>query len=620
MAGINAYDNIQYAQLGLPSLQELAFAPSFLTQRHEEASEQAALTLSEAEKAQMAAMQNPEGRAAKMYQSYTDELKQVASDLESQGLSAGNIRSRLNNVRARYNSQISPILQAYDQQRQDKALIDEAQLKDPTLLVSYDPTQTSIDSYLERGNQSYVPRAISGNELARQVGEAAKPFSTWVSQNAPNLIRSGLPFEWFTEIQSGASPNEVAQAIALSAGIPIEQASEGAYLLAHIRDEVLGANGVYDLFGNDPEQFSRAISFANRGLYQAIGSRNFGNLSDSYGARMALQRASEKSAAANAPFVTPIGGLQLTTRSERRKLGSLSTAAESLTPEYLDELYNRYTRGEISIDDIKLQSGEVRDTNDPKIAPGTSATGLMAITSKVLSKKIEPPKNPISRQDFEEDVVGQLVKSSGLPVQAHNAEALRTELALARDEGIISQRGYKVDRVQNKAAFETLEETALSALYGANLDPVDGKGRSLSLNRAVDDTNNPSLKPNFEFRTGSDGSLNLYDRTSKKAYKVPWNAENENFREPLAGLESSLNYSPQQVRGEAQQVIQSLGLSPEEIYQTFQVGPDQLQQLVELQLNQLNAAERRSYVQELLTRAQLRNQPANLNLFGKAVE
>ena len=77
MAGINAYDIIEYGKLNLPNLQEISMAPMYLQEQHNIAEEQLNATLSETEKAQMAAMQDPNSNAARIYQDYTNRLKQA---------------------------------------------------------------------------------------------------------------------------------------------------------------------------------------------------------------------------------------------------------------------------------------------------------------------------------------------------------------------------------------------------------------------------------------------------------------------------------------------------------------------------------------------------------------
>lgn len=290
MAEFSVYDNVGYGRLNLPSFQELMVAPAYLTEQHDLANERLSETLSQANLAEVAAMQDPNSRAAQMYQAYTSSLNQAIEDLSSKGLQGSGIKSRLGKLRADYNSQISPILGAYEQQKADKARYDELVTRDPSWIGAYDPSRATIDSYLSTGNQSYVPQGISGQALTTQVANAAKPFADWVNQNLPQLAGTGLPFQYFTMIQKGFSPNDVAMAIARDTGVSAQEASQGAQILAQLRDNVLVANGVYNLFDVDSEEFNRAVEYANQGLYQAIGTRQFGNMTDTFNQNIAVER------------------------------------------------------------------------------------------------------------------------------------------------------------------------------------------------------------------------------------------------------------------------------------------------------------------------------------------
>ena len=72
MAAISAYDKINYSQLKLPSFEELAMAPAHLTKKHEEAEDNLAAITSEATKAEMLAMENPES-----FKKLVESVKQI---------------------------------------------------------------------------------------------------------------------------------------------------------------------------------------------------------------------------------------------------------------------------------------------------------------------------------------------------------------------------------------------------------------------------------------------------------------------------------------------------------------------------------------------------------------
>ena len=278
---VNAYDRASYSQLKLPTFQEMMIAPQYLTEQHEMAQARADELLSEAQKVELAAMENPNGKAAQLYQGYTQRLNEAVNSLNERGINASNIKANLGKLKADYNVQIAPIAQAWEQQRKDKEAYNAMTAKDRSLITAYDPSQTSIDAYLGRNNASYIPQGISGDEIAQRVARAAKPYSDWISQRLPEIAKTGLPSKYFTMVQKGFSPDDVAAAMR-DDGIDAQTASEGALMLKDLRDNVIASSGAYELFGNNPEAINRLIQYANTGLSQAIGTKQFGNISDDY--------------------------------------------------------------------------------------------------------------------------------------------------------------------------------------------------------------------------------------------------------------------------------------------------------------------------------------------------
>lgn len=310
MAGINAYDRLEYSRLDLPTLQERMIAPMYLQEQHDRAEEQLNATLSEAEKARMAAFQDPNSNAARVYQDYTTRLQQATDQLARNGIRGAGVKAAIGKIRADYNKDIAPILGAWEQQKKDTAALNELKAKDRTLIFADDPNQRQIDAYISRGNASYIPQGISGQQIASQVAAAAKPYSDWISQTKPELRGSGVPYKYFTMIQKGFSPQDVAGAMVMDGFTP-EQATEGTMILRGIRDNVVRASGAYELFGNDPDSLNQVIQYANQGLSQAIGTRQFGTIADTYNeglAQAALKaRASGKAAKENFyPYLTPV--------------------------------------------------------------------------------------------------------------------------------------------------------------------------------------------------------------------------------------------------------------------------------------------------------------------------
>lgn len=109
MAGINAYDRASYSQLNLPNMQELMAVPAYMQQQQDSALEQASMLQSEGEKIKMAAMENPNGIAAKSYQEYNNLLNTGVDDILTKGYKNSNAKRKLLEARSMYQNQIAPI-------------------------------------------------------------------------------------------------------------------------------------------------------------------------------------------------------------------------------------------------------------------------------------------------------------------------------------------------------------------------------------------------------------------------------------------------------------------------------------------------------------------------------
>lgn len=393
---VNAYDRASYSQLKLPTFQEMMIAPQYLTEQHEMAQARADELLSEAQKVELAAMENPNGKAAQLYQGYTQRLNEAVNSLNERGINASNIKANLGRLKADYNAQIAPIAQAWEQQRKDKEAYNAMTAKDRSLITAYDPSQTSIDAYLGRNNASYIPQGISGNEIAQRVAMAAKPYSDWISQKLPEISKTGLPYKYFTMVQKGFSPDDVAAAMR-DDGIDAQTASEGSLMLKDLRDNVIASSGAYDLFNNNPEAINRLIQYANTGLSQAIGTKQFGQLEDTAGLqaesdyrkdRLARARAADKEKKPTIPAVNMLPGIKVedTDRGkeliekmqglEDSELKSILQGITNITPESKKKLTDRinYLKT-LPINSIKEHSKQ----GDSWRYPGSFAIGVGAM-------------------------------------------------------------------------------------------------------------------------------------------------------------------------------------------------------------------------------------------------
>ena len=174
MASISAYDKMSYGKVNLPTLQEMMVAPQYLEEQHNIALQESGKLSAEANMAATLAMENPNSKAAKSYQAYMADLNKATNALSEKGVQGSNIKAALSSARGRYTGEIMPIIQAGAVREKDLAVLKEAKMKDPTLLYNADPLAYSIDSYISRGNSSYIPDAISGKALEDATANAVK--------------------------------------------------------------------------------------------------------------------------------------------------------------------------------------------------------------------------------------------------------------------------------------------------------------------------------------------------------------------------------------------------------------------------------------------------------------
>lgn len=288
MGSISAYDKMSYSQAKLPSLEEMMMAPAYMQQQHDLALEEGTKLMTEANLAANLAMEDPNSEAARNYQAYIGNIEQAVDLLNTKGLKGSNIKSAINTAKARYTRDIMPIIQAGAVREKDREIIQKAGL-DPAMLIDIDPTQLSIDSYIKRGNQSYLPNMVSGSELEKATANSAKQLAEQIRTGGATLFTdTNLPFQYLAQIQKGASINEVQDAMIREGRNP-EDVNTMTTMLRNIVDNTLKTYGIYDKFGNNKQLIDRAWGYAANGLYSAIGKPDTQIVTDQYGKQRALK-------------------------------------------------------------------------------------------------------------------------------------------------------------------------------------------------------------------------------------------------------------------------------------------------------------------------------------------
>jgi hypothetical protein len=286
---ISAYDKLTYGEFKLPSLQEMMVAPMYLTQEHEKMEE--GFLQSQALAADAATRFQPgvDDTAIQANQQFQSSVQADINDLAKNGLTPG-IRRRLIQRKTDFTNNILPLNKAAVDREQWAKVAREAQLKDPSLIVR-DPMKVGLDKWISDPTSREL-RPVSGQEIYERTRQEMIPISKYISQNLPQLAKTGLPFQYFTVAQAGATAEEIAALMGSQyKDIDPRLLSPLANLVKNAADRVVTSTGVYDYYGANSDEAMRANEYAASAFNHALGTKSFGSMSDRYGMDMSLLRA-----------------------------------------------------------------------------------------------------------------------------------------------------------------------------------------------------------------------------------------------------------------------------------------------------------------------------------------
>lgn len=289
MAAVNAYDKITYGEFKLPSLQELLVAPMYMQQLHNKAEEEFLQNQALAADAATRFQPGIDDAAIQANQQFQSSVQADINDLSKNGLTPG-IRRRLIQRKTDFTNNILPLNKAAVDREQWAKAAKEAQLRNPSLIIK-DPMQVGLDRWIADPT-SHELNPISGQEIYERTRQEMIPISKYISQNLPQLAKTGLPFQYFTVAQAGATAEEITALMGSQyKDIDPRLLSPLANLIKNAADRVVTSTGVYDYYGVDSNEARRANEYAASAFNHALGTKSFGNMSDRYGMEMSLLRA-----------------------------------------------------------------------------------------------------------------------------------------------------------------------------------------------------------------------------------------------------------------------------------------------------------------------------------------
>lgn len=271
------------------SFDELIKTPLMETQAHQAIEEEYGNLSTKASVWEEMADEQSDPYAYRLYKTYADDLNNKANQLLEQGLDISSRKSMLD-MKSRYSKEITPIENAYKRREELAAEQRKAMMSNPTMMYQRYARNMSLDDFIRNPSADYGA-SYSGALLTQQVSQAASNIAKEISTPDGRrkirklLTENGrwLPYQYEAVLQKGFTREDVDKAI---------RGDEDANpILTNIVNEVLDSSGITGW--DNQETKDRARYFANQGLYSAIGTTEFSNITDTYGQNLALQNAKE---------------------------------------------------------------------------------------------------------------------------------------------------------------------------------------------------------------------------------------------------------------------------------------------------------------------------------------
>lgn len=291
MAAVNAYDKITYGEFKLPSLQELLVAPMYMQQLHNKAEEEFLQNQALAADAATRFQPGIDDAAIQANQQFQSSVQADINDLSKNGLTPG-IRRRLIQRKTDFTNNILPLNKAAVDREQWAKAAKEAQLRNPSLIIK-DPMQVGLDRWIADPT-SHELHPISGQEIYERTRQEMIPISKYISQNLPELSKTGIPYKYWAMTQAGATPEDIALALNKDLGVDLAKTAPLAYLIRDAANRVISSTGVYDYYGADSAEAQRAWEYAASAFNTALGAAKVDGISDDFSMRMALEQAKER--------------------------------------------------------------------------------------------------------------------------------------------------------------------------------------------------------------------------------------------------------------------------------------------------------------------------------------
>lgn len=221
-----------------------------------------------------------------------DETKKAADELATKGFIDSGRRRNLYGLKQQYNQNVVP-LQNQLKIRQERAdMLYKMKLQNPTYRATLDPNSIALTAGLKDPN-AFNFDGVAGSDLYNSAAKKLEQLSKTITQDIPELKRMPkLSFQYFTAIQSGATPEQAANAMKRE-GFDPTTVDKMTNMIHGTIDSTMQEFGVYDKFKNDPKTIEELWNTTSQAAYSAIGTKQFGNVTDSWGQALATKKLNE---------------------------------------------------------------------------------------------------------------------------------------------------------------------------------------------------------------------------------------------------------------------------------------------------------------------------------------
>ena len=180
-----------------------------------------------------------------------DETKRAADELATKGFIDSGRRRNLYGLKQQYNQNVVP-LQNQLKIRQERAdMLYKMKLQNPTYRATLDPNSIALTTGLKDPN-AFNFDGVAGSDLYNSAAKKLEQLSKTINQDIPELKKMPrLSFQYFTAIQSGATPEQAANAMKRE-GFDPTTVDKMTNMIHGTIDSTMREFGVYDKFkGND---------------------------------------------------------------------------------------------------------------------------------------------------------------------------------------------------------------------------------------------------------------------------------------------------------------------------------------------------------------------------------